>query len=50
MKWAKTEAQLGTNGDQVIRNLNQTIKDLCIEEYTSINAMKGQKKEKKRIN
>ena len=52
MKWAKTEAQLGTNGDQVIRNLNQTIKDLCIEEYTSIadgTRGPGQKRRKKGI-
>ena len=51
MKWAKTQAQLGTNGDQVIKNLNKTIRDLCIEEYTSINVMKaqGQKRRKKGI-
>ncbi|HKO81808.1 MAG TPA: hypothetical protein VJU78_15490 [Chitinophagaceae bacterium] len=47
MKWAKTEAQLGTNsqnGDPVINSLNQTIRDRCIEEYTSINNVKGQRK------
>lgn len=52
MKWAKTEEQLGTddqNGDRVIRNLNKTIRDLCIEEYTSISAVKVQGGKKKRI-
>ena len=48
MKWAKTEEQLGAGGDQVIRNLDGTTRELCIEEYTSINAMKGGPKRRKR--